>query len=48
MHNKQNKSTLSDIFISYQSTIRGFISRIVKPNDIDYIVQETLVRSYEA
>ncbi len=48
MHNKINKSTLSDIFISYQSTIRGFISLIVKPDEIDDIVQETFVRCYEA
>ncbi len=48
MSNKNNKSSLSDIFIKYQSTIRGFISRIVKPSDIDDIVQETFVRSYEA
>jgi len=44
----QNKKTLTDIFISYQNTIKSFISRIVKPDDIDDIVQETFVRSYEA
>lgn len=48
MSHKNNKSTLSDIFISYQNTIRGFIGRFVKHDDIDDIVQETFVRSYEA
>lgn len=48
MGNKNNKNSLNDIFIKYQSTIRGFISRIVKPSDIDDIVQETFIRSYEA
>ena len=44
----QNKKTFTDTFISYQNSIKGFISRIVKPDDIDDIVQETFVRSYEA
>ncbi len=48
MNPQNNKNTLTDIFISYQKTIRSFISRIVKPDDIDDIVQETFVRSYEA
>lgn len=39
---------LSEIFVSYTNNIRRFISRIVKPDDIDDIVQETFVRSYEA
>ena len=43
-----NTNTLTDIFISYQHTIKSFIARIVKPDDIDDIVQETFVRSYEA
>jgi len=48
MASQKNKKALSDIFISYQNTIKGFISNIVKPDDIDDIVQETFVRSYEA
>lgn len=48
MNPKDNKNTLTDIFISYQNMIKGYISRIVKPDDIDDIVQETFVRSYEA
>ena len=48
MSPKNSKNILTDIFIGYQNTIKGFISRIVKPDDIDDIVQETFVRSYEA
>ena len=44
----KNNNNLTNIFIGYQKTIRSFISRIVKPDDIDDIVQETFVRSYEA
>lgn len=43
-----NKNKFTNIFLDYKNTIRGFISRIVKPDDIDDIVQETFVRSYEA
>jgi RNA polymerase sigma-70 factor (ECF subfamily) len=39
---------LADIFVNYTSNIRRFISRIVSSDDIDDIVQETYVRSYEA
>ena len=39
---------LSSVFVSYSATIRRYISRFVNPNDIDDIVQETFVRSYEA
>lgn len=48
MSQQNNKNTLTDIFISYQKTIKYYISRLVKPDDIDDIVQETFVRSYEA
>jgi len=48
MSQKDNKKTFTDTFIGYQNTIKGFISRIVKSDDIDDIVQETYVRSYEA
>jgi RNA polymerase sigma factor (sigma-70 family) len=48
MNNQKKKGKFSKIFINYQSTIRRFICRIVKPDDIDDIVQETFVRSYEA
>ena len=41
-------SKLSDTFVGYKNTIRRFISRIVSYDDIDDIVQETFVRSYEA
>jgi len=39
---------LSEIFVNYSANIKRFISRIVSPDDIDDIVQETFVRSYEA
>jgi len=48
MSQKKNKNSLTDVFIGYQKTIKSYISRIVKPDDIDDIVQETFVRSYEA
>ena len=48
MSQTKNKNTFTNIFISYQKTIKGYISRLVKPDDIDDIVQETFVRSYEA
>jgi len=48
MSPKKNKNSLTDVFIGYQKTIKSYISRIVKPDDIDDIVQETFVRSYEA
>jgi len=48
MRKKNNDNSLADVFISYQNTIKYFVSRIVKPDDIDDIVQETFVRSYEA
>ena len=48
MNNQKNKGKFGNIFINYQSTLRRFICRIVKPDDIDDIVQETFVRSYEA
>jgi RNA polymerase sigma factor (sigma-70 family) len=45
--NKKN-SNISDIFVSYSAKIRRVVSRIVCPEDIDDIVQDTFVRSYEA
>jgi RNA polymerase sigma-70 factor (ECF subfamily) len=43
---KGNKIT--DIFINYSANIRYYISRIVRPEDIEDIVQETFIKSYEA
>jgi len=42
------KSNISDVFISYSAKLRRIVSRIVPPKDIDDIVQDTFVRSYEA
>jgi len=39
---------IASVFISYTANIKRYISRIVSPDDIDDIVQETFVRSYEA
>lgn len=39
---------LSTVFVNYTKSIRRYISRFVSPNDIDDIVQETFIRSYEA
>lgn len=43
-----NDSKLSDVFLSYSAKLRRVVSRIVRPEDIDDIVQDTFVRSYEA
>ncbi|MEW6998803.1 RNA polymerase sigma factor [Colwelliaceae bacterium BS250] len=40
--------TLSDIFISYADKLRLVVGFIVQPEDIDDIVQDTFLRSYEA
>lgn len=42
------KRNFSDIFLNYRNNIRHFVSRIVKRDDIDDIVQETFIRTYEA
>ena len=42
------KGNFSDVFLSYSNNIRHFVSRIVKRDDIDDIVQETFIRTYEA
>ncbi len=41
-------SKLADIFVNYTANIRYYISRIVRPEDIEDIVQETFIKSYEA
>ncbi|WOH36504.1 RNA polymerase sigma factor [Thalassotalea fonticola] len=39
---------LSDIFMGYRGKIRQIISRIVKRDDIDDLIQETFLRTYQA
>jgi len=39
---------ITRVFLSYAENIKRYISRIVSADDIDDIVQETFVRSYEA
>lgn len=43
-----HKNNISDIFVSYTANIKRYISRIVHKEDLDDIVQETFVKSYEA
>jgi len=42
------KTSLGGIFIDYRSKLEKYIRSIVSPQDIDDIVQETFVRTYEA
>ncbi|MEC4728409.1 RNA polymerase sigma factor [Shewanella sp. D64] len=44
----KNRSNVSDIFINYSNKLKRVIGQIVRPDDIDDIVQDTFVRSYEA
>jgi RNA polymerase sigma-70 factor (ECF subfamily) len=41
-------SNFTHLFVSYRKNIKRYISRIVNPEDIDDIVQETFIRTYEA
>ena len=42
------KSELVDVFLNYRTQIRRAVSGIVRSDDIDDIVQETFIKSYEA
>lgn len=44
----KNRSNVSDFFMNYSHKLKRVIGRIVRPDDIDDIVQDTFVRSYEA
>lgn len=44
----KKRSNVSDIFIDYSNKLKRVISRIVQHDDIEDIVQDTFVRSYEA
>lgn len=44
----KTESDVISIFSRYRATLARYIRSIVKPQDIDDIVQETFVRSYEA
>lgn len=41
-------SNIIKVFSSYSATLRRCISRFVRPHDIDDIVQETFIKSYQA
>jgi RNA polymerase sigma factor (sigma-70 family) len=43
---QDNKFTT--LFINYTANIKRYINRIVSPDDIDDIIQETFIRTYEA
>jgi RNA polymerase sigma-70 factor (ECF subfamily) len=42
------ESSITAAFSSYSSTLRRIVSRIVRPHEIDDIVQETFIKTYEA
>ena len=42
-----NLQKVTDTFLEYRQLLRKIIGRIVKPHDIDDIVQETFLRTYE-
>ena len=42
------KTELVDIFLSYRTQLRKAVSSIVGSDDVDDIVQETFIKSYEA
>jgi len=41
-------NNIADVFVSYSAKLRRVVSRIVRPEDIEDIVQDTFVRSYQA
>lgn len=45
--NNENEQKLTDIFLKYRRILGKMVGRIVKPHDIEDIVQETFVRAYE-
>ncbi|UAA37990.1 RNA polymerase sigma factor [Paraneptunicella aestuarii] len=42
------RSELVDVFLNYRTQLRRAVSGIVRSDDIDDIVQETFIKSYEA
>lgn len=45
---KKKLTSFSRIFVDYRSKLEYYVRSIVSPQDIDDIVQETFVRTYEA
>ena len=43
-----NKSTLADTFLKYRTRLVRAVGAIVNPDDIEDIVQEAFIKSYEA
>lgn len=44
----QNRDQLLKVFLECRTLIARVVGRVVKPHDIEDIVQETFIRSYEA
>ncbi|KTF18983.1 RNA polymerase sigma factor [Pseudoalteromonas sp. 10-33] len=42
------KNKFASTFVDISSQLKRFVSRIVQPDDVDDIVQETFIKSYEA
>ncbi|TMO04946.1 MULTISPECIES: sigma-70 family RNA polymerase sigma factor [Pseudoalteromonas] len=42
------KVTFTSTFVDISSQLKRFVSRIVQPDDVEDIVQETFIKSYEA
>lgn len=45
---RMTQSKVTNTFVELSAQIRRFVSRIVLPDDVEDIVQETFVKSYEA
>jgi RNA polymerase sigma-70 factor (ECF subfamily) len=43
-----HKTKVANTFVDLSSKLRRFVSRIVLPDDVEDIVQETFIKSYEA
>ena len=41
-------SKFTTLFVNYTANIKRYINKIVSPDDIDDIIQETFIRTYEA
>lgn len=46
--NSKTRSVLASVFVECRSLLARFVGRIVKPQDIDDVLQETFIRTYAA
>ena len=42
------KVNMTSTFVDITKQLKRFVSRIVQPDDVEDIVQETFIKSYEA